>query len=136
MKLEMYRTVAELDIRLGVVSVRYGYRDMSLRDVTEVVRPLSLCLVSLVGNTHRMSLFSTRAGGTGPAGGSAADIDPRLTRYTTSPSAGPPPRERCNGQCVAVHEAAFSALWMVEQGSSSELTHSFHWIFFFLKIKL
>jgi hypothetical protein len=36
------------------VSVRYGYRDMSLRDVTEVVRPLSLCLVSLVGNTHRM----------------------------------------------------------------------------------
>ena len=26
-------------------------------------------LVSLVGSTHRMSLFSTRAGGTGPAGG-------------------------------------------------------------------
>jgi len=37
-KLEMYRTVAELDIRLGGVSVRYGYRDMSLRAVTEVVR--------------------------------------------------------------------------------------------------
>jgi len=28
-----------------------------------------VCLVSLVGNTHRMSLFSTRAGGTGSAGG-------------------------------------------------------------------
>jgi len=39
-KLEMYRTVAEMDIRLGGVSVRYGYgyRDMSLRAVTEVVR--------------------------------------------------------------------------------------------------
>ena len=44
----MYRTVAELDIRLGGVSVQYGYRDMYLRAVTEVVRPLSFvsCLVS------------------------------------------------------------------------------------------
>jgi hypothetical protein len=34
------------------VSIRYGYRDMSLQGVTKVVRLLALCLVSLVANTQ------------------------------------------------------------------------------------
>jgi len=34
-------------------------------------------------------MFSTRAGGTGPAGGSAADIDPRLLEYLHCESIAP-----------------------------------------------
>ena len=58
------------------VSIRYGYRDMSLRGVTEVVRPLTLCLVSLVANTQDAVVLKTPsppsgAGGTGPGAGGA-----------------------------------------------------------------
>ena len=70
----MYRTVAELDIRLGVVSVRYGYRDMSLRDVTEVVRPLSFvsCLVS---GKHTQDVVVLDPGGRhGPGGREAGHV--------------------------------------------------------------